>query len=90
MKIRNGRKNLHSIHYNHTWKLVTFPKDVKPITNKWVFKIRFARDGKVEKLKEHLVAQGYEQQKGLDFDEMFALVVKWGTNQTILAIVERH
>ncbi len=55
---------------------MTFPRDVKPITNKWVFKTKFAIDGKVEKLKDHLVAQGYEQQKDLDFNEMFALVVK--------------
>jgi hypothetical protein len=90
MKIGNGRRNLHSIHYNHTWKLVTFSKDVKPITNKWVVKAKFATDGKVEKLKEHLVALAYEQQKGLDFDEMFVLVVKWGINQTMVAIVQQH
>jgi histone deacetylase 1/2 len=69
---------------------VTFPKDVKPITNKWVFKTKFATYGKVVKLKDHLVAQGYEQQKGFDFDEMFVLVVKWGTIQTMVAVVERH
>jgi len=70
---------------------MTFPRDVKPITNKWVFKTKFVTDGKVEKLKDHLVAQGYEQQKGLDFSEMFALVVKWGTIQTTVAIVaQRH
>jgi hypothetical protein len=55
---------------------VTFPKDVKPITNKWVFKNKFVTSGKVEKLMDHLVAQGYEQQKDLNFNEMFALVVK--------------
>jgi hypothetical protein len=59
-----------------TWKLVTFPKNVKPITNKWVFKTKFATNGKVENLKDHLVVQGYEPQKALDFDEMFVLVVK--------------
>jgi hypothetical protein len=70
---------------------VTFPRNVKPITNKWVFKTKFATDGKVEKLKDHLVAQRYEQQKGLDFNEMFVLVVKWGTIQTMVTIVaQRH
>jgi hypothetical protein len=44
----------------------------------------------VEKLKEHLVALAYEQQKGLDFDEMFVLVIKWGINQTMVAIVQQH
>jgi hypothetical protein len=55
---------------------VTFPKNVKPITTKWVFKTKFATNQKVENLKDHLVVQGYEPEKALDFDEMFALVVK--------------
>jgi hypothetical protein len=44
----------------------------------------------MENLKDHLVVQGYEPQKALDFDEMFVLVVKWGTIQTMVAIVEQQ
>ena len=61
---------------NQTWKLVPKPKDVKPISCKWVSKINHLIDGSVERYKAHLVTRGFSQQYGLDYEETFSQVVK--------------
>ena len=45
-----------AIKRNQTWKLGPKPKDVKPISYKWVFKIKYRIDGSVERYKACLVA----------------------------------
>lgn len=40
---------------NHTWKLVTLPKGKRPISCKWVYKMKHKADGSVEKYKARLV-----------------------------------
>ena len=37
--------------------------------SKWVFKEKIGADGSIERYKARLVAQGYSQQRGLDYDE---------------------
>lgn len=59
-----------SIEKNNTWKLVSLPKDVKPIGLKWLFKIKRNADGSIIKYKARVVAKGYVQQPGIDFDEV--------------------
>lgn len=41
---------------NQTWDLVAKPKDVKPISCKWVYKIKTRPDGSIERYKARLVA----------------------------------
>jgi hypothetical protein len=42
-----------------TWDLLPQPNDVKPISFKWVYKVRFKSDGSVERCKARLVACGF-------------------------------
>lgn len=55
-----------------TWKLVPRPAKQKIIKSKWVFKPKRRPDGSILKLKARLVAMGFTQTKGVDFDEVFA------------------
>ncbi|KAK9707668.1 Reverse transcriptase (RNA-dependent DNA polymerase) [Popillia japonica] len=54
---------------NNAWKLVKKPEGVKVIDNKWVFKLKCDENGKVTKYKARLVARGFRQEKGLDYEE---------------------
>jgi hypothetical protein len=56
--------------------LVERPKNHNVIGTKWVYQNKENEDGIVVKNKSRLVAQGYTQVEGLDFDETFALVAR--------------
>ena len=58
------------------WDLVPKPHHVNVIRTKWIFKNKTYEKGNITRNKAHLVAQGYTQVKGVDFDETFALVAR--------------
>ncbi len=64
-----------------------FPKGRKPISCKWVFKIKHGVDGEVECYKAGLVARGLTQTFGVDYNETFAPVAKFVSICCILALV---
>jgi hypothetical protein len=69
---------------------VPLPKGRKPISCKWVFKIKHGVDGEVECYKARLVARGFTQTFGVDYNETFALVAKFVSIRCIptLAAIE--
>nr|GFA77838.1 putative ribonuclease H-like domain-containing protein [Tanacetum cinerariifolium] len=58
------------------WILVDFPKGKKAISKKWVFKNKEDERGIVIKNKSKLVAHGYTQEEGIDYNEVFAPVAR--------------
>lgn len=71
---------------NHTWDLVDLPTSVKPLTARWIYKTKIGADGRPSKLKARLVARGFQQTKGIDFDEVFARVAKWKAIRMVAAL----
>jgi hypothetical protein len=65
---------------------VPLPKGRKPISCKWVFKIEHGVHGEVE-YKARLVARGFTQTFGIDYNETFAPVAKFVSIRCILALV---
>ncbi|KAH9329046.1 hypothetical protein KI387_001154, partial [Taxus chinensis] len=63
-----------AIENNRTWDLMDLPKGKDVIGVNWVYKIKYNVDGKVQKQKEKLVARGFTQQYGVDYNETFAPV----------------
>ena len=70
------RAEIDSLHDHNIWELVELPEGRKPVGSKWVFKLKTNADGSVERCKARLVAQGYSQKEGLDYDETFSPVVR--------------
>lgn len=70
---------------NKTWDLVKLPKDRKAIGSRWVFKVKHHSDGRVERYKCRLVAKGYSQKYGADYDETFSPVVRFSSIRTLLS-----
>src|ERR1700754_2397550 len=70
---------------NGTWELATLPPGRKAIGCRWVFTIKHKSDGTFDRLKGRLVAKGFSQRPGFDFNETYASTVRWATLRAILA-----
>jgi hypothetical protein len=77
---------LHQFTRNEVWSLVPRPYDRNVIGTKWVFKNKSDEHGTVVRNKARLVAQGYTQVEGIDFDETFAPVARLESIRVLLAI----
>jgi hypothetical protein len=67
-------EELENFERNQVWELVDPPPNCKPIVTKWVWKNKEAENGEVVRNKSRLVAQGYSQKEGIDYEEIFAPV----------------
>jgi len=68
------------------WDIEPLPAGKKAISSKWVFTTKERIDGSVERYKARIVAKGFQQIPGLDYDETFAPVAKLVTIRVILSI----
>jgi hypothetical protein len=75
-----------SIMKNEVWKIVPRPKEKSLVTSKWVYKIKHAVDGSVDKYKERFMARGFSQKEGEDYEKTFALVARYTSIRTIISI----
>ncbi|CAM8936114.1 unnamed protein product [Rhodiola kirilowii] len=71
---------------NQTWVLVPRPPNTNIIGSRWIFKTKHRPDGTIDKFKARLVARGFTQQQGLDYQETFSPVVKPATIRLVLSI----
>ncbi|KZV26892.1 hypothetical protein F511_17747, partial [Dorcoceras hygrometricum] len=56
------------------------------LTVKWVYKAKKNANGEVERYKERLVAKGYKQKHGVDYDEVFAPVARLETIRLLITL----
>lgn len=66
------KSQMDSMYTNQVWTFVDPPKKMKPIRCKWVFKKKLDMNGKVQTYKAKLVAKGYRQRQGVDFNKTFS------------------
>jgi transposase InsO family protein len=71
------------------YTLTTAPAGVNVVGAKWVFNVK-AKDGIVTRFKARLVARGFSQQHGVDYEETYSPVMKYKTLRLLLAIVAAH
>eukprot|EP00253_Pinus_taeda_P010452 PITA_10452 len=75
-----------SIIRNNFWEVVPRPTDKSVVSSKWLYKVKQAIDGSVEKHKAIFVARGFSQVEGIDYEETFAPVARYSSIISILAL----
>jgi hypothetical protein len=73
------------IEENQTWKMADLPSGHRPIGVKWVYKLKKYTHGSIVKHKARLMAKGYVQKEGIDFEEIFAPVARLDSIRLLLA-----
>jgi hypothetical protein len=79
-------EEIQALKQNEIWDLVPRPKNVQPISCKWVYKLKIKPDGPIDSYKTRLVARGFSQNYGLDYDKMFSPVAKITTVRILFAL----
>ena len=69
---------------------IAMDEEVKSLGSKWAFKRKLDADGTVERYKARLVAQGFSQQSGLDYDQTFSPVVRFESLRIVTALAVQH
>ncbi|MFN7611034.1 MAG: reverse transcriptase domain-containing protein, partial [bacterium] len=72
---------------NETWELVPRPAGRNIVSCKWVFKTKLGSDGQIDRYKARLVARGFTQVEGIDYQETYSPVVKMTSIRILLSLV---
>ena len=80
------KAEMESMYSNQVWTLVDLPANIKPIGCKWVYKRKRGPDGRVETFEASLVAKGYTQKEGIDYEETFSPVAMLKSVWILLSI----
>lgn len=80
------QEEISALNKNCTWQLVPKPADAELVTCKWVYKLKKNADGTIARYKARLVARGFSQQYGRDYEETFSPVARMVTIRTIISL----
>uniref|UniRef100_A0A2N9IEV6 GS catalytic domain-containing protein n=1 Tax=Fagus sylvatica TaxID=28930 RepID=A0A2N9IEV6_FAGSY len=84
--IQAMKDEMDALEANETWDIVPLPTNQPVVGSKWVYSVKLKSDGSLDRYKARLVAQGFSQEYGIDYDETFAPVAKMTTVRTLIAI----
>ena len=80
------REEMDSLTSRSVWKLVPRPAHANIISCKWVYKTKEDSNGNPIRHKARLVARGFTQVEGIDYEETFAPTAKFVTIRLIIAL----
>ena len=80
------QEQMDSLHENYTYEMMELAEGKKAFRSKWVYKLKTREDGSTPRYKTRIVVKGFQQKKGVDFDDIFAPVVKMTSIRTVLSM----
>jgi len=83
------QEELATLKMARTWRLEEAPLRANIISSKWVFKAKKDASGNIARYKAHLVAQGFSQIGGVDYDDTYAPVAKLSSSCVLIALANR-
>nr|GFA01177.1 hypothetical protein [Tanacetum cinerariifolium] len=81
---------MQSMKDNEVWVLVELPPNGKTVGSKWLFKKKTGMDGVVHTYKARLIAKGYTQTPGIDYEETFSSVADIRAIRILIAIAANY
>ena len=71
---------------NDVWDVVPRLEGKSIVTSKWIYKIKHATDGSIEKYKARFVAHGFSHKEGIDYEETFAPVSRYTSIISVVSL----
>ena len=85
-----GEREYQSLIDHDTWDLVPLPRGKKLIGSRMVFRVKYDEHGQIERYKARLVAQGYSQEYGKDYLQVFSPVIRWESVRTLISMAVQY
>jgi hypothetical protein len=76
-----------SIMRNDVRDIVPRPEEKSMVTSRWIYKVKYAANGSVEKYKAIFVARGFSQKEGVDYKETFTPIARYSSIRVLLSTV---
>lgn len=80
-------EEMRALEKNRTWEMVDLHRGKEPVGCKWVFTIKYKVNGTIKRYKTRLVAKGYTQMYGIDYQETFTPVAKMNFVRVLISLV---
>lgn len=77
---------MRALEKNGTWELTELPSDKRQVGCKWVFTTKYNLDGSIDRHNSRLMAKGFTQSYGIDYQETFAPVAKHYTIRILFSL----
>jgi len=84
--VRSTNEETGALERNETWKIVKRRKYKKAMNCRWIYTVKYQSNGTVDRYKTRLVAKGYTQTYGIDYEETLVLVAKMNTVRIIFSL----
>ena len=77
---------MESLRVNGVYELVDRPARQKVVKSKWVPRVKANERGEVEKYKARVVAKGFNQVEGVDYDQTLSPTVRFESIRQMVAL----